>query len=419
MAQLPTDMDVERDSHIVINLGNYEERHIYNSICDYVNSVIKNTAGAVTSAMSNTPKKIKLDPKMMTVYQLTPGNRLTREGKVILDSFTPETPVESRIKRIPSNSLVQFLKSESEKEISPTIIPKNILQVNEELILTLQNLSETGNGDTFRPNIQTPAIVPVNIPLHIISEMKETELECINYTGRKLVVLNIPDDSGDSQIIFNRNGTWVSNGCIGPAYPRSKICPFYLSTGKSNDTNFPGMWFPFFRIKTLPAKHSLSKMEKGWIYKAWGLQSVKKLRERLNTRFNIPLPTEGKETQDMLYCLLEKFSHWWQIQLSLQLPIEHSTLWETNDLLKEFKKIVLNYDYDNFLGDNNCFIPIKQEDKKIYILKQCEVVVSNDEPEEINKWLRTRTPRVVNILPIDSESRETPATQSQSSQSSE
>jgi hypothetical protein len=419
----------EEGSMIEINLNNPEQEYLYTSICEYVSSTISGSLESIKQSISCRTSKRK--PENEPLFQKTqvtpqiyrPGIKKLTPSKNRIPTRTDTLQIiEPRIKKIPSNGFLQFLKSESDKEISKDIIPKNIFELNTEVILNLQNLSETRNGDTFRQNIQTPKIVPVHIPLAIISEMKETELEYINYTGRKLVVLNIPDESKikvESRIIFNRDYAWCPNGGIGPSYPKSKICPFYLSTGKSNDTNFPGMWFPFFRIKTLPAKQSLSKMERGWIYKAWGLQSVKKLRERLNKRFNIPLPTE-QETEDILYCLLEKFSHWWQIQLSLQLPIENGTLWETNPLLREFKKIVLNYDYDNFLGDSNCFMERNPDLKKQYVLTQ-PTVLKDSEPETINTWLCTRKEGVLNVLPIDSESRETPLSPSgsQSSQSSQ
>ena len=204
------------------------------------------------------------------------------------------------------------------------------------------------------------------------------------------------------QIIFNSNGKWCPNGGIGPSYPTSKICPFYKSTGVSNPSsvNFPNMWFPFFRIKTSQEKQG-SNIPKGWIYKAWGLQSVKQLRERLTERFQIPAPT-FPETSDFLYCFLEKFSHWWQIQLSLQLPIDEGTMWSTNDILKKMKDIVLNYDYDHFGGDYKCFIKNTNTPEK-YIL-ETDPKFSCDEKHsnliQINNLLRNYygTP---NTLPIE------------------
>jgi hypothetical protein len=169
------------------------------------------------------------------------------------------------------------------------------------------------------------------------------------------------------------------------------------------------MWFPFFRIKTsIPGQtKSIATQERGWIYKAWGLQSVTELRKRLRKRFQgkIALPEEGKElTSDFLYCFLEKFSHWWQIQLSLQLPVEQGALWQTSPILQELKKIVENYDYDHFRGDEECFI-LRRGNKitKLYDLSKtacCRLEkskVANGEdntitidytPDYINMWLR-------------------------------
>jgi hypothetical protein len=151
------------------------------------------------------------------------------------------------------------------------------------------------------------------------------------------------------------------------------------------------MWFPFFRIKTSNANED-SPIGRGWIYKAWGLQSVKQLRKRLSDKFQIPeVKEQENESKDFLYCFLEKFSHWWQIQLSLQLPLEPDTLWDTTPILKKLKEIAINYDYDHFGGDHKCFLKNANTPKE-YTLKEDgpDQTYNNtdDNPEIINEWLR-------------------------------
>ena len=256
--------------------------------------------------------------------------------------------------------------------------------------------------------IKTDYVYPAELTNYSEFINSENKLNYIKYGGRNLVVLHIPDDSRGTQIIFNSQAKWCPNGGVGPGYPSCKTCPFYQSTGSSNDVNFPGMWFPFFRIKTsIPGQpKSIATQERGWIYKAWGLQSVKDLRTRLYDRFKIPLP-EGQElTSDFLYCFLEKFSHWWQIQLSLQLPLKKGeTLWDTSSILQEFKNIVETYDYDHFGGDKNCFKKRESKIEGLYSLSsdgpcyshEGAITKVNDDnttitidntPDYINMWLR-------------------------------
>lgn len=392
--------DNPKPKDIEVDLDDYEQRHIYNSICQYVSYVAGNSLKKLTDICNTVkpqnlnknkqPSTTEIFPKPIPAFDTVNPSRRTkvipRRGSTIVIPVTPEP----RIKRIDSSSLLTFLAGDGKISEDTQSKTYSIKDINREIILNFVNLRE----DSGITELKTPELDSVDEFINAdVVEKQEKVIDCLFYQDRPLVVLPIPDDREKAQIIFNSNGKWCPNGGIGPGYPQSINCPFYRSTGQSNpdSRNFPNMWFPFFRIKTskyVPGV-SLSKLDRGWIYKAWGLQSVKQLRQRLNTIFNIPLPELGQdETKDILYCLLEKFSHWWQIQLSLQLPEDENSLWSTNKLLIEFKKLVLNYDYDHFGGDKNCFIPIKQSVKKDLPKYKLNTIINITEPEEINIWLR-------------------------------
>ena len=381
----------EEDTDIQINLDNSEDNYIYYSICEYSKLIIDTAYDTIKNFC---PKESNKRSRTEIIYPLPnptfkelQASTLTRSDTVILPTTTPS------IKRINSKNLSGFLNK--------TIPEKyKIKDLNRDIILKLQGESENTKRTMSANSAQIPEITISEIT---IPEIKESEkvLDCVNYGGRFLVVLDIPNDNDTHQIIFNGRGKWCPNGGIGPGYPEAKKCPFYKSTGTSNssiDANFPNMWFPFFRIKTKNPNET-SPTGRGWIYKAWGLQSVTQLRQRLYKNFNIPLQESGKElTSDFLYCFLEKFSHWWQIQLSLQLPIDSNTLWDISPILQKLKNIVLTYDYDHFRNDQDCFI--KREVPLILIKynlqsepihnyeKQPKANGSDKIPETINNWLR-------------------------------
>ena len=382
------EMNVE-DTDIKINLDNPEDTYIYYSICDYSEAIVdqidkinknikelcnfcgtcKNKANLDT--IREDPLTHELVPLELTQFTHVEPSETSR---VIKRTRTQLIEDPSKIKRINSKQFSDFLG----KQVDAKSTMKDI---NREIIFKLQSISEVTPERSMSASTPLPQV-------HI----ETITLPYINYINRSLVVLPIPDDSKTLQIIFNSDGKWCPNGGIGPGYPKSIICPFYRSTGVSNTgaVNFPNMWFPFFRIKTSKASQD-SSIGRGWIYKAWGLQSVKQLRKRLFNKFQIPeVKEEESESKDFLYCFLEKFSHWWQIQLSLQLPVEPGTLWDTNPILKKLKHIALNYDYDHFGGDHKCFLKNANTPKK-YILESNPYQIYNnpdDDADKINGRLR-------------------------------
>ncbi len=186
---------MSEDQYIEINLEDPEDSYIYYSICDYSEAIVDqidkdikelcNFCGSCKKSYS--PKElVPLQSPEFT--ELKPSNTSKRIR-------TEHNHIKSKIKRLDSNEFSNFLQ----KDIDPN---STIKDINREIILKLQSISE----DPFRTMLQ-----PVNpVQLHI----EKITLSYINYTGRSLVVLPIPNDSKSLQIIFNSDGKWCPNGGI-------------------------------------------------------------------------------------------------------------------------------------------------------------------------------------------------------------
>jgi hypothetical protein len=82
----------------------------------------------------------------------------------------------------------------------------------------------------------------------------------LKYANRPIICVSVP-----SFAFYNE--TWETNDTNMKMYGiKNKNIPFYLSTGVSNDVNFSGIWFPFYRIKETEKEYSYD-MERGWIHK--------------------------------------------------------------------------------------------------------------------------------------------------------
>jgi hypothetical protein len=189
---------------------------------------------------------------------------------------------------------------------------------------------------------------------------------CIVYTGRHLITIPVPEK------YFNSKGQWAPMGAY-QKYNTCKSCGFYLSTGTSNEgKNFPGMWFPFMRIREI-GKTEYIDMDRGWITKAFGLKSYTPALKDLE-KLGVP-------TTPFLLVFLEKFSYWWQVQISASLPSSPDSLWSVHPELIKLKSILMEYDYTNYDG------LIRNPDIiKEYTVGRCERRYT--EPEEVNTWLR-------------------------------
>jgi hypothetical protein len=202
--------------------------------------------------------------------------------------------------------------------------------------------------------------------------LEEKAISCSIYkegnNRRDLVIVPVP-----KRYINNKSKKWLPNSIFNTLGDCIN-CGFYLSTGTSNiGKNFPGMWFPFLRIQEKDKKYS-SDMEKGWIYKASGLhREHPKFWEKL-IEFGI------KKTEFLEKVFFEKFSHWWQVQISAALPLTQDSLWNSHEELIKLKTIALMFDYTFTEGwKRNSNIVTK------WYVPECNYTLSK--PEEINNWL--------------------------------
>jgi hypothetical protein len=181
---------------------------------------------------------------------------------------------------------------------------------------------------------------------------------------RQLTCVSVPNYAK------NRAYAWSDNGGCFPYYPKTSKCGFYLSTGTSNTVNFPDIWFPFLKIQEKPHRcHPI-----GWVYKTTGLHRSKRLAQELEK-----LGVEMEIVKDFL----EKFSHWFQVQISagltedFSIPESSSTRKNSLELLH---KIALTYSFDKLRG----LYRDPTIDQKIV---PGDTTVITDDPYTINEWM--------------------------------
>lgn len=222
-----------------------------------------------------------------------------------------------------------------------------------------EETTKSPNAPIVMPQQIADMVVAQSVKKNITEEVTDS---CVVYLDRHLTTVTIP------KYAFNNKGTWI------PVATNCKVLGFYLSTGTSNEgKNFPGIWFPFLRIKTGVKKYSYD-MDRGWIWKANGLQRNRTFLELLEKIMPI---------SDFLLVFFEKFSHFWQVQMSAALPSAPRSKWNTHRELIELRAFCLTHRYLPFEG----FI----EDDSIvteYEVKRCERVLR--EPEQVNNWLISR-----------------------------
>lgn len=190
---------------------------------------------------------------------------------------------------------------------------------------------------------------------------------------RDLVVVSIP------KYALNNQGGWNNNGAsIGTAYV-CKNCPFYLSSGTSNTNNFPGIWFPFVRIQEKKKEFS-TDMHRGWISKVFGLH--REGGTYGGKEFWPGLEKMGvKRSQFLEEVFFEKFSHWWQVQISAALPLTQKSLWNSHKELIVLKQVALTMNYESFEG----WLKPKKPIVTRWAVGKCEKNLHT--PEEVNSWL--------------------------------
>lgn len=212
-------------------------------------------------------------------------------------------------------------------------------------------------------------VVRNSVKKNVVAKTGES---CAVYGPRKIVVIKVPD-----QYINFRPSKKTDPPMWLPqspqyGYPTCRYCAFYLSTGTSNmSKNFPGMWFPVSRIKTTEKKYS-DDMDRGWLSKMYGLQNLPEMWQGL-AKLGLP-------KSDFLIVFFEKFSHWWQVQISAALPSDPRSLWNVHEELIKLKGIVLNWDFFRYEGFN------KEKIITAYIVGNCNNT-QLESPEEVNQWL--------------------------------
>jgi hypothetical protein len=196
-----------------------------------------------------------------------------------------------------------------------------------------------------------------------VNEEKSESCIIFSVNNNFLITVPVPDKA------FNKNHEWI---------PIRRTCynvGFYRSSGSSNTAigaNFPGMWFPFYRIKASEPVYSGDK-HRGWIWKAGTLYRKKSVTNYNN---NVPL-----KMTDFLYVFFEKFEYWWQVQISAALPSSPDSLWNTHLELIELKAFCLqnswDHGYGRFFKDPHI--------ATFYHVGDCTRKVQT--PEEVNLWL--------------------------------
>lgn len=186
------------------------------------------------------------------------------------------------------------------------------------------------------------------------------------------------------------NNTWLYCGSPDQTRRRCTRCAFYLSTGTSNDVNFPNIWFPFLRMKE--NENNMSSMKRGWINKSQGLvnpyaetekpftrQFSKKFRQFFKEKYNEDI----NQYINTFKYFFEKFSHWWQVSISAALDTNADSGWNNDPFLLKIKILVLQYDYLYF---ENEFVP-RNDIIKRYLVRNPRHELTT--PEEVNNWLQT------------------------------
>jgi hypothetical protein len=227
--------------------------------------------------------------------------------------------------------------------------------------------------------------------------IKKTVDTTINYyhSGsdkiRTMTIIKIPPSPSNiilTTLTVGKTPHWIPGG----TYSNYNTCTsigFYLSSGSSNAINYKGVWFPFSRIREISTNTpSESSDHKGYIKKFWGLNANAILIQRLKELLGLHL------SEFITRALFEKFSHWWQVQISAALGTDPDSLWNVHKELIAIKSICFMYVYDMYdgfislekLSSNKKYKNIKYKIITEYIIPNNPPITLKD-PIEINKWL--------------------------------
>jgi len=216
---------------------------------------------------------------------------------------------------------------------------------------------------------------------------QKTTISSIKYITnpiRTFTIVQVPESA------FNRSvkpSTWSYDGSSHIFRPTSKNCPFYLSSGTSNEVNFPNVWFPFLRIKETEDRKFYDQ-DRGWIHKSSMLTNSRVFKnafyQLFKDKFGEDIETKYKNT---FIAFFEKFSHWWQVSISSTMDVGANSLWNHDPFLLKVKILALEYSFELYPRDNITHFKPRNEDEKItrYIIKDIEAEYNL--PEDVNGWL--------------------------------
>jgi len=220
--------------------------------------------------------------------------------------------------------------------------------------------------------------------------------QCITFIlyGKSRYFCIVPVPNQGDYYISSKTNQWYQGLGHFTQKVISKNCPFFFSTGTSNEgANFPDMWFPFYRLQTVEIVKPHITKPVGYIKKAYGLghnkpldNAVLKALKRIGTDIN-------ESDAKLLNSFLEKFSYWWQVQISASLPQGDKSLFLTNGFFIRLKSILLSYNEDvkNLIPNVKNIIITKYDlDPK----KACKMKI--EDPKEVNDWLRSNNALVMN-----------------------
>jgi hypothetical protein len=180
---------------------------------------------------------------------------------------------------------------------------------------------------------------------------------------------------------------WAPSSIINSFYTNlpCQNCAFYLSSGNSNPgQNFPNIYFPFSRVAEKSDEHSA-----GWITKfsGGGGKAVKDLINDLKKLNSDSFGNLSEADEKTLFCFLDKFGVWWQLQSSAALIPRETGYWDVLPILRAVKTICLKYDY--IMDMNSGLFKFKRNKEIIQFIdiNSSQLSGEKDDPKDINKWL--------------------------------
>jgi Asp-tRNA(Asn)/Glu-tRNA(Gln) amidotransferase C subunit len=234
--------------------------------------------------------------------------------------------------------------------------------------------------EELKDNIQQlKHIVETTIEMNSRNRQEDTvsTIRYVSEVDRVLTIVAIPKNA------FAGDKTWIHHGSTYNIRPKCTNCGFYLSSGTSNEINFPNVWFPFLRVKTSVKTYSYEQ-ERGWINKSQMLCLSKRFKTVFYNLFKQQYNEDiGTKYENTFISFFEKFSHWWQVCISAALITNADNIWNTDPFLLKVKILALKYDFD---PNRDTFVE-NSEKITMYKIREISTIIVGEKPEEVNKWL--------------------------------